>query len=87
MKTIFIICLLLSMTTFAEQKYNPYTKQYENVPKGSQLKYNYIEKSWNFAPPHSELKYDYLNKKYQMVPKEYQKQIQLYGKEMGNVTS
>ena len=71
MRIIFIVFLLFSVTTFAEQKYNPYTKQYENVPKGSQLKYNYIERSWNFAPPRSELKYDSLNKKYQMVPKEY----------------
>ena len=48
----------LSTSSFAGQKYNPYTGQWESVGSDYNLKYNPYSNSYNYQKPSSRLIYN-----------------------------
>ena len=52
----------------AENKYNPYTRQWEAVSPDSTLQLNPVTGKWELAPPNSAAKLNPYTGKYEMVP-------------------
>lgn len=55
---ILVLAALAASSAFAEQKYNPHTRQWETVAPGSKLKYNPHSGSWGYAVPDASPKYN-----------------------------
>ena len=55
------------MCVQAEQKYNPYTNQFETVRPNAVLKYNPHENEWRFAAPNATPKYNAMEKEHKMT--------------------
>ena len=70
-------------TAIAEQKYNPYTGDWETVSPDSEIQYNTHSGQWGYSPPDSSPKYNPHENTWDMAPDNYQ-QIQSIRKQMGN---
>lgn len=56
---VLIVSLFVFATTaIAEQKYNPYTGDWETASPDSELQYNTHEGNWEYAPEGSSLEYN-----------------------------
>ena len=67
----------------AEQKYNPYSRQWETVSPSTELTYNPHSRQWNYAPKDSSPTYNPYERSWDMAPDGHQQKYNLYEKKVG----
>ena len=59
-KKLIIILTLLFITSpcFAAYKYNPHTRQWENVPDNWNIRYDVYNNNWSYQPQNAQIMYN-----------------------------
>ena len=68
---------------YAEQKYNPYSRQWETVSPDTELIYNPLSRQWNYAPKDSSPTYNPYERSWDLAPDDYQQKYNPYENSWG----